>query len=429
MTDLASSVFDVAVIGTGMAGNAAALFASEKGFSTVQVGHSSEIIYSSGLIDLMGVFPVGEKKAWQNPFDAIDELVTAIPAHPYAKIGKATIRRAINRFLSFLDRAGLPYTIRPDRNSAVITPIGTSKLTYAVPNTMVNGVAVLEKKPPCLFVDIQNLKGYSAGLITSVLHPRWPDVRSVRIDLQESGRSGEIYTEMIARTMDKPAERQRLAKKVLPHIKNAEAVAFPAIFGMRRPDEAAGHIENLLGLPVFEIPTIPPAVPGIRLKELFEKSLNAAGVRQYLQHHVARIEGDGDNGFVLSVGGIGGGEERINTRRVILATGRFLGGGLVADRTRIRETLFNLPVAQPINRKKWHQKSFLDPRGHNINRAGLEVDENFRPLDGEGQPAMKNLYAVGSILAHQDWIRMKSGSGLAITTAFSAIESMSARQL
>jgi hypothetical protein len=33
------------------------------------------------------------------------------------------------------------------------------------------------------------------------------------------------------------------------------------------------------------------------------------------------------------------------------------------------------------------------------------------------------LFAAGSILAHQDWMRMKCGSGLALSTAYAAVNS------
>jgi len=69
----------------------------------------------------------------------------------------------------------------------------------------------------------------------------------------------------------------------------------------------------------------------------------------------------------------------------------------------------------------WHRKSFLDPRGHPINRAGLEIDDTFRPLDRSGRPAYRTLFAAGSILAHQDWMRMKCGSGLSIATGYGAV--------
>jgi glycerol-3-phosphate dehydrogenase subunit B len=57
-----------------------------------------------------------------------------------------------------------------------------------------------------------------------------------------------------------------------------------------------------------------------------------------------------------------------------------------------------------------------------VNQAGLEIDDQFRPVDDSGQVIHGNLHAVGSILAHQDWKRMKCGAGLAVATAFGAVE-------
>ena len=56
------------VIGAGMAGMAAALFAARRRVSTVQVGLPAEIIYASGLIDLLGVHPIEKGRRWRNPW-------------------------------------------------------------------------------------------------------------------------------------------------------------------------------------------------------------------------------------------------------------------------------------------------------------------------------------------------------------------------
>ena len=66
MTDRADS-YDVAVIGAGMAGMAAALFAAERGLSCIQVGNGGGILFASGLLDLLGVHPVAERRLWQSP--------------------------------------------------------------------------------------------------------------------------------------------------------------------------------------------------------------------------------------------------------------------------------------------------------------------------------------------------------------------------
>ena len=74
-------------------------------------------------------------------------------------------------------------------------------------------------------------------------------------------------------------------------------------------------------------------------------------------------------------------------------------------------------------RSEWHLHEFFDHKGHPVNRAGIEVEEQLRPLNA-GQPVHDNLYAAGAILAHQDWMRMKCGAGLAIATAFKAVKAM-----
>jgi glycerol-3-phosphate dehydrogenase subunit B len=39
----------------------------------------------------------------------------------------------------------------------------------------------------------------------------------------------------------------------------------------------------------------------------------------------------------------------------------------------------------------------------------------------DGRPYSERLFAAGVILAHQDWIRGRSGAGIAIATAYKAV--------
>ena len=145
-------------------------------------------------------------------------------------------------------------------------------------------------------------------------------------------------------------------------------------------------------------------------------------MKYFSQKRVLETRQPVNGNFELSIGRLNR-EHTVVCQGVILASGRFIGGGLHADRKRIQETIFDLPVFQPSNRTQWHRRNFLDLRGHLVNRAGLEIDETFRPLDQSGRPAFPTLFAAGSILAHQDWKRQKCGSGLAIATAFGAVKS------
>ena len=66
MVDLDTIKCDLTVIGAGMAGMAATLFAVNRGISVAQVGSTSEIGFASGLFDLLGVHPVSEGNRWDD---------------------------------------------------------------------------------------------------------------------------------------------------------------------------------------------------------------------------------------------------------------------------------------------------------------------------------------------------------------------------
>jgi glycerol-3-phosphate dehydrogenase subunit B len=227
----------------------------------------------------------------------------------------------------------------------------------------------------------------------------------------------------MARSLEIESNRIALADAIRPDLGDAKALGLPAILGIYNPREVREHLEKLLGVAVFEIPTIPPSVPGTRLKEALEKHLIAQGVRIFSQKRVVGADIQKNGKFILTVGdrATGDAELLIESDGVILAGGRFLGMGLHAGRTEIRETLFNLPVFQPPDRALWHRTNFFDPQGHPINQAGLEIDDSFRPTDMAGQPVYANLFAAGTILAHQDWMRQKCGAGLSIATAYGAV--------
>ncbi|MGD8722925.1 MAG: FAD-binding protein, partial [Desulfobacterales bacterium] len=94
MPDLKTIECDLCVIGSGLAGMAAALFAASRGLRVTQMGHTGEIIFASGLLDLLGVHPVVEKRAWSDPWAALDALVRDLPEHPYARLKKSDIKAA-----------------------------------------------------------------------------------------------------------------------------------------------------------------------------------------------------------------------------------------------------------------------------------------------------------------------------------------------
>ncbi|WP_235893849.1 glycerol-3-phosphate dehydrogenase subunit GlpB [Oceanidesulfovibrio indonesiensis] len=431
---------DLMVVGAGMAGMAAALFASARGLSVAQAGGLGGIDFSTGMLDLLGMHPATQNRDVDDPWRALEELAHDEPHHPYAFVAQQDIRAAFDEFTNFLARAGLPYEGYADRNADVLTSLGTKKRTYRAPRSMWAGVQAMHKKLPCLVVDFKGLKGFSGRQIREIRGADWPKLRAVRI--QFPGCAGELYPEHLAWSLTEMDVADMLADAVAEHVREAQAVGFPAVLGLyAAPEHAPGNsgkgdvrpgvydvlarLQSRLGVPVFEIPTLPPSMAGLRLRAAFETFLQPAGVRMYPQKLVSEWERLADGDFRLHIAGAGDGgtEAIVHAKGVILAGGRFFGKGLVADRHAVREPLFGLPVLQPHNRAEWHRDDFFDPRGHPLNRTGVEVDKRLRPLSENGRPAFSNLFAAGSILAHQDWMRAKCGAGLAIATAYAAVQS------
>ena len=416
---------DLAVIGAGMTGMAASLFAANRGLNVVQIGRPKGILLSSGLMDLLGVHPMAEKKTWKDPWAAMKQLTSDIPRHPYTHLKKEHILRAFTELFDFLSGNGLPYCCCEDQNSRVLTALGTVKTTYGVPKTMWNGVPALEEKRPTLLVDFHGLKDYSARRIMYTQKPYWPGLRAVRIAFPGKQGGEEFFAgEITAWALERPEVQQQLITALQPHVAKARFVGVPSILGLRHSHNVLEYLEKALGKSLFEIPTIPPSVPGQRLKETFETGLQGKGVRMLLQNQVQRVDWNDSKTVTLHVEGAGTGL-RVQARGVILATGRFMGGGLLANRKGIFETLLNLPVFQPKRRNQWHGKDLFDSQGHPVNQAGIETDQYFHPLKSPGTPHDTRLFAAGSILAHQDWMRMKCGSGLAVATAYGAVNAFS----
>jgi glycerol-3-phosphate dehydrogenase subunit B len=270
-----------------------------------------------------------------------------------------------------------------------------------------------------VIVDVEGLKGFSGREFVANLGSRWPGLATRRIAFPGLPR-GEVYPEVMARALEVPATRRAFADVLRDAAAGVTSVGVPAILGMHRPDDVHGEIERLSGLTIFEIPTMPPAVPGVRLRELLEQALPRQGVTLIPQQKVTALRFEG-GGATLDLADAFG-AIRIRAAAVILATGRFLSGGLVARRDGIVEPLVDLPVTQPPSRADWYGERYTDPRGHPVHRAGLEVDADLRPLGRDGRPHSERLFAAGVNLAHQDWIRSRSGAGIAIATARRAVD-------
>jgi len=410
---------EMAVVGTGIAGVAASIFALNRGISVSLAGNTGSLAYTTGYLDLMGSF---EKKNFahvDDPWQAVAALAVEDPDHPLAAIDVADIKTAFTDFVAFISACGIAYTHPAEENLTAMSPVGTVKKTLCVPKTMMAGVTAYAEKSRCVIIDFRGLRGFSGAQIVANLGPDWPQLRHERITVPGMLHT-EIYPEVLARTLEVPDNREVFAEAVKRVAGDAEAIGMPAVLGMHDPDKTRAELERLIGVPLFEIPTMPPSVPGIRLREMVEQYFPQKGVTLIPQQKVTKIALSDDAAVLHTADNYG--PIRIVAKTVVLATGRFISGGLEAEVERIREPLLDLPVTQPETRDQWYRQQYMGRIGHDVHKAGIEVDGSFRPLAGTGKPAHERLFAAGILLAHQDWIRSRSGAGIAIATAYKAVE-------
>jgi len=414
---------DLFIVGCGPAACAAAFFAARRGLDAVQAGSNAHMALASGLLDVLGNDPHGGQPVEQ-PWYALQALRQRCPEHPYALVDSGQARQAVEEILAWLAEQDLGYRHADTSNSSVLTPLGSLRRTWAVPDTFWPGVLALKQRAPALLVDFSGLREYSARQICSLAKAYWPGLRAQRLDFP-APLPRPLAPLGMARAMELAGTRTYLVRSVQGHLGNASCVGLPAILGTHRQSEIHADLEQALGLPVFELPTLLPSAPGFRLQQALSSRLEREGVTQRMHSRVLRVRQEG--GYFLIGLGVKEVEEDIAARGLVLATGRFAGGGLVAEHSGlVREALMDLYVLQPEKREQWHSPDFFDPAGHPLNRAGLVTDSLFRPVDAKGCLAHERLFAIGAILAGQDWIREQSGSGLAIAEAKVVVENFCA---
>jgi glycerol-3-phosphate dehydrogenase subunit B len=172
-------------------------------------------------------------------------------------------------------------------------------------------------------------------------------------------------------------------------------------------------MQEQLNARVFEIPMGPPSVPGRRLRSALYDGLAAAGVAIRPGTRVTGAE-SADGRITVLTAERDGETVTVETEAVVLATGGLVGGGVEADRERVREPVFGCHVPHPGDRYEWFDGAALGD--HPFARFGVETDGELRPLDARGEPEYENLRAAGSVLGGYDYAAEKSGSGVSLAT-------------
>jgi glycerol-3-phosphate dehydrogenase subunit B len=411
-------MLDLLVIGAGLAGLTTAIYAAQAGLSVRVITKGMNALHwAAGSIDLLGYLP--DNTPVDAPLAALDQLPAS---HPLRRVETAALRQSLSDLQGLLSAEGLIYVKADDaRNLWLPTAIGAKRPAYLAPSTQ--AAARLDDPSPLLIVGFDHFNDFFPGLIADNLRRQGHDARAHTLPLSLiTGRHTVINEVYLAEGLDDPVRVDRLIETLRPLVKTGERVIFPAILGLARHNEVVTKIAGGLAAPIAEIPTLPPSVPGLRLHRALVRTLQRLGVRVESNMAATDYGTEGDR-IAWVATATSARPLRHRAHAYLLATGGILGGGFDSDhKGRVWETLFHLPLSHPATRGEWFRPEFLDPGGHPIFQAGVEVNQGWQPVDAEGNVLYSNLWAAGNLLAHADTLRTRSHEGLALATGAAAAQ-------
>jgi glycerol-3-phosphate dehydrogenase len=427
-------VFDVIIIGAGLAGLISGWIATtrDKKVRVISKGWGATH-WSSGCIDVLGYLPqtvasIKNEKAINSPIEALEKLITSRPNHPYAITGIDRLNQALVEFMELCASAGYPLQGSLDRNWLLPTATGAIRPTCLAPMTMIAGD--LSRREPMLIVGFNRYQDFYPSMIAENLNAQAFFAKDIYLDLSKLRSQRSINTMLLTKMFDSPEFREEVVSALKPHLGNSKRVGFPAVLGLNNPQLVVQDLQNKLGLPVFEIPGLPPSIPGIRLHQILLRAIEQKGGQVFEGMEV--LKSSIEETLIQAVWSEAASRLKPHyARSFILATGGFLGGGLIADpEGNIQEIIFNLPLDLPVQKSDFFAEKFLHPLGHSIFRSGVRVDSAFHPIyinqhnkDANNHQAdetgrYENLFVIGGALAGCDPLRERSLEGIALGTGW-----------
>lgn len=411
---------DAVVIGAGLAGLTAAIELAEHG-ATVHLAAKGMAAthWAHGGLDIAA--PPGATTSAKGV-----ARLRGLHGHPYAML-HADVAPAVAAHLARLEAAGLPY--RGDMR-AVLRPfptaIGGLRRAAVLPLAQ---AAVLEPwaaDEGLLLVGIDRFRDFWAPYAArNLARQPWAGgparIESASVSLPGLERLHNLNSLVLARRFDDPSWRAAAleALRAAVPIEGRWRIGLPAILGLEAHAAVLAETAGALGHPVFEIPTLPPSIPGLRLFDALRARAVAIGVRLQIGFEVAGVEQEG--GTITAVETRAAARPvRIGTREVVLATGGIGGGGVRGRRDgTLEEPVLGLPVSAP-PRVAWLDGDLYGSNGVALEAAGIEVDDQLRPVGDDGEPLLRNVRVVGSALAGMRYLAQRCGDGVALASAHRA---------
>ena len=412
-------MLDLLVIGAGLAGLSAAITAAKAGWQVRVIAKGMGVTHwHAGTVDVLGYLPATDEPV-QRPLATSQTLTRA---HPYQLMGAQRLQDNLAAFRGWLNTSGLGYggATNPDQNLWLPSPVGAARPTWLAPAAQRAGD--LSQPEPMLIVGFRGLRDFYPQLIAENLTRQGYTARAAFLPLTLLSDLRDRNPIQLAEALEAPARQTQLASALKKIVHRGERIGLPALLGVNEHANVWAALQSQTGAPIFEIPTLPPSVSGIRLYRALRQQLSDAGGRIETNMEAIGFHADGNQIRWVETA-TSARPIKHYARHFLLATGGLLGGGFNSDHTgRCWETIFHLPLTITQDRNAWFRHQFLHPQGQPVFTGGVSVNSEFQPIDQNGARYYANLWAAGSVLAATDPIRERSLEGIAVATGVASAQ-------
>ena len=168
-------------------------------------------------------------------------------------------------------QAGLPYSgatndggaAAASQNMLLPSPAGAVRPTLLAPAAQLAGD--LGRTEPLLIIGFEGMRDFYPALIAENLAKQGFAPRAALLPFDLLSDRRDINTIQLATALDDEARYAHLAEAVRDVVQPGERVGLPAILGLDAHAAVLEALQTTADAPVFEIPTLPPSVPGVRL--------------------------------------------------------------------------------------------------------------------------------------------------------------------
>ena len=423
-------LYDCLIIGGGIAGLTCGIRCASEGLKTAIIsGGMNSLHFSSGSIDVAGYD--AKKNIVKKPFEHISKVISSKENHPYTTVGISNIKKSIDFFTGELEKESLILNNNGDLNHFHVTALGTIKPTYLSQESIFNerAVSILKNHSKIAILNFNGFRDYYPEQTIALLKKKSLfknlEIVSGEISLpyymNTQKNLHEFRSVDLARIFETEKYLPRIAEQIIKASKDAEAVSLPAFLGIKNYTFIRKRLEELTGKYIYEIPSLPPSIPGLRLDNALKNRYISLG-GDYISGDKA--ESGKYNGNTLEkIITRGSGSAGISADFFVLATGSFFTGGLASEFNDIFEPVLGLKVKNGKSENDWYNDSFFDKKSHPFLEYGVETNKKLNPKNSEGK-TVKNLFCAGSVLAGYNPVNEGNGAGVAISTGFSCAETI-----